>query len=245
MQAKDYYKTLGVPEAASADVIKKAYRKIAKENHPDRNPGDTKAEDRFKEASEAYGVLGDAEKRKKYDALRKYGFADQGMGGQGFPGGGQGFPGGVRFKTGPGGSQHIHFDGNVGNIDFADLFGDQSPFGDLFESLFGGAAGGARRNPRSGPRPGRNGFHPRPKPQTQEIDDFFRREGLDVHCTVWLKLDQLEAGAKVKVKTPSGKKALLKIPAGTEIGSVFRMGGLGLKGQGKVGDQFVHVEAVA
>jgi molecular chaperone DnaJ len=76
-------------------------------------------------------------------------------------------------------------------------------------------------------------------------DRFFERDGLDVHCTVWLKLEQLERGAKVKVRTPSGKKALVKIPAGFKIGAVLRLPGFGLHANGQQGDQYVHVEAVA
>jgi molecular chaperone DnaJ len=80
----DYYKTLGVDKKASADEIKKAYRKLARENHPDANPGDAKAEARFKEISQAYDVLGDPEKRKQYDAgSGPFGFAGGGAGGSG------------------------------------------------------------------------------------------------------------------------------------------------------------------
>ena len=73
MQAKDFYKILGVNEKASADEIKKAYRKLAKENHPDANQGNKQAEERFKEISQAYDVLGDSQKRRKYDQMRKFG----------------------------------------------------------------------------------------------------------------------------------------------------------------------------
>ena len=79
MQAKDYYKILGVDENATPDVLKKAFRKIAQQSHPDTHPGDKAAEERFKEASEAYDVLSDPEKRQKYDALRRYGFGEAGF----------------------------------------------------------------------------------------------------------------------------------------------------------------------
>ena len=115
---KDYYGVLGVPKNASASEIKKAYRKLAQQFHPDANPGNADAEDRFKEISAAYDVLGDEEKRKSYDQVREMGAS--GFGGFG-PGGaaGQG-PGG--WPGGPGGAQYV----NVEDI------------GDLFGGLFGG-----------------------------------------------------------------------------------------------------------
>src|SRR3954468_2294378 len=84
---KDYYKVLGVSEGATQKEITRAYRKLAKENHPDANPG---REERFKEISAAYDVLGDAEKRKEYDEVRRLGPAAAGFGG-GAPGGSGGF----------------------------------------------------------------------------------------------------------------------------------------------------------
>jgi molecular chaperone DnaJ len=124
---KDYYKVLGVAKNASAAEIKKAYRKLAQQHHPDANPGDTQAEDRFKEISAAYDVLGDEDKRKQYDQVRD--MAASGFGSGGSPGGGGGFgggfPGGVRFE------------------DLGDL-------GDLFGGLFGGGRRGGGSGPTRG-----------------------------------------------------------------------------------------------
>lgn len=118
MAKRDYYEVLGVPKGASKDEIKKAYRKLAVKHHPDRNPGDTKAEELFKEASEAYEILSDDKKRQAYD---QFGFAGvEGMGAGAGGGGQQGFGGGFH--------------------DFEDIFGD---FSDIFGSFFGG--GGGRR----------------------------------------------------------------------------------------------------
>ena len=104
---KDYYRELGVAKDASADDIKKAYRKIARENHPDAKPGDAKAEARFKAAGEAYGVLSDTEKRQQYDEARTL-FSGGRFGG---------FGGGRGAGAGAGGT------GFSGGFDVGDLFG--------------------------------------------------------------------------------------------------------------------------
>jgi molecular chaperone DnaJ len=127
---KDFYAVLGVTKDADADQIKKAYRKLAREYHPDKNAGDTKAEEKFKEISEAYDVLSDDSKRREYDDMRQYG---AGFGGFGGAGGGPGF--------GPGGASTV----NLG-----DLFGDAG-LGDMLGGLFGGQAGrGSPRRPAKG-----------------------------------------------------------------------------------------------
>ena len=138
---KDYYKDLGVSESASAEEIKKAYRKIARDNHPDKHPGDTAAENRFKAASEAYSVVGDKEKRKEYDELKSM-VASGGMGGgfSGFGGGGGRFGG---FSGGTGMGEEF----NISDI-FGDVFGGASSGGGGGFSGFGGG-GGRRQRKRS------------------------------------------------------------------------------------------------
>lgn len=128
---RDYYEVLGVQKNATADELKKAYRKLALKYHPDRNPGDKEAEEKFKEAAEAYDVLSDADKRARYDQF------GHNMGPQGFPGGGGGFS-------------------SAGGWSMEDIF---SHFGDIFGGSFGGmggfeGAGGRSRTNRTRMRKG-------------------------------------------------------------------------------------------
>ena len=133
---KDYYKVLGVSDTATAKEITKAYRKLARDNHPDTHPGDTAAEERFKEASTAYDVLGDEAKRKEYDEVRKLG--PMGFG----PGFGTGGPGGGRGPGAPGGGYDFNVD--------ADGLGDL--LGQMFNRGRGGRGRGASAN--AGPQRG-------------------------------------------------------------------------------------------
>ena len=112
---KDYYQVLGVPKNASAAEIKKAYRKLAQQHHPDANPGNKDAEERFKEISAAYDVLGDEEKRKRYDRVREMGAGGFGAGGVpragasggGWPGGGVRFDDAGRRRPGRSVRRHV------------------------------------------------------------------------------------------------------------------------------------------
>ncbi len=120
MSKRDFYEILGVSKSSSQDEIKKAYRKVAMQFHPDRNPGDKAAEEKFKEAAEAYEILSDADKRAQYDRFGHQATSAAGRGG--------GYGGGAGM--------------NMDDIfsQFGDIFGDESPFG----SFFGGSSGGRR-----------------------------------------------------------------------------------------------------
>jgi len=163
-QTKDYYGTLGVKKTATADDIRKAFRKAARKYHPDVNPGDKKAEEKFKEISEANDVLSDDKKRKIYDQFGFYSdnidpaaaeAAARGGYGGGFSGGGRG----GRAQTGGRGAQEVPFD--FGGFDFSDFQagahgGQQASsggFGGSFKDIFGGMFSGGQKAQR-GPQPG-------------------------------------------------------------------------------------------
>ncbi len=138
-QTKDFYAVLGVSSTATQDEIKKAFRKLAKKHHPDANANDTKAAERFKEISEANNVLGDPNKRKQYDEMRRLGAFD-GFGGFG---GGRARPSGAASRG-----------GNAQNINFQDFdIGGLGGLGDLFSSMFGGGENRQGARPR-GPEKG-------------------------------------------------------------------------------------------
>jgi DnaJ-class molecular chaperone len=139
---KDYYKTLGVSETASADEIKKAYRKLAKKYHPDATGGDKSKEARFKEVSEAYETLGEEKKRATYDEIRKNPFAG------GFPRG-AGAPGGGGFNVDLG-DLFSQFGRGGGRVYPGGRGGDAGGFADIFEMFGGGGGARAQRAPRRG-----------------------------------------------------------------------------------------------
>ncbi len=330
--AKDYYHILGVGSSATSAEIKKAYRRLAKQYHPDARPGDAATAERFKEINEAYSVLSDAGKRKQYDLMRKFGP----LGSAGARRGPSGQRAGAPFEE-----QDFGFSGFGG-------------LGDLFTSIFGrgrkaevepielaveipfrvaalggkvpvtvqvteacptcggtGAAPGAsvttctecngrgeisfgqggfavrrpcpvcrgRGKVASQPCPtcrGQtevsvnkrlmitvppgtdNGQRIRLKGQGQrhpaggvpgdlvitfqvESDRFFRRDGLDVTCTVPINLAQAVLGTKLRVRTLDGRRVVLKIPAGTGPGRTFRIRGQGIERNGHRGDQLVEI----
>jgi curved DNA-binding protein len=229
MDFKDYYAILGVPKAATAKEIKQAFRKLARKFHPDVNPGDKTAEARFKEINEAYEVLGDAEKRRKYDELganwRMYEQAQQQ---------GQGFPGGSPFVCAGGGAWNINTGGPGGGYrtmteeEMHDLFGNEDPFSDFFKTFFGGG-GATREGGRA--RQGR-------APRTQK--------GRDIEHEVELTLEEAYHGATRRISITQGGHArslYVLIPVGVKDGSRVRAAGEGEAGAngGASGDLYLRV----
>ncbi len=178
MAKKDFYQLLGVSRSATQDEIKKAYRKLAMQYHPDKNPGDKKAEDRFKEFSEAYEVLSDEKKRQTYDQ-----FGHAGVGGNPFGGGG---------PRGPG--------GGAGPDPFQDIFGDV--FGDIFGQ--GGRGGGTYSSGRArGPRAAARGSDLR---YTLTVTFEEAATGCEKMVSFVRQLGPKEESAKLSVTVPAGVK---------------------------------------
>lgn len=221
MEYKDYYKILGVDKNASEKEIKSAFRKLARKYHPDVNPDDPGAESRFKEINEAYEVLGDSEKRSKYDQLGSEWQHWQQAGG-----GSSDFDW-SRWATGPGGGRVNVRYGTPD--DFEDLFGGGSPFSDFFNSIFGGQAGGGRG------APGFGGFSYEPR----------MRRGQDLEHRVEISLAEAYNGTS-RVLSKDGRRLEVKIPAGAKSGTRVRVRGEGSSGAagGQAGDLYLRVKVV-
>ena len=220
---KDYYQALGVSENASEEEIKKAYREIAKKNHPDRNPGNKAAEERFKEASQAYDTLADKTKRAKYDRLRK-----MGAGGLGSMGGATGDAAGIdyeEFMRRYGGANQAGRGQRTKPGDFS--------FEDLFGNLFGGRArgGGAASQASSATAT---------EPQPTD-DPFFKRLGNDAYVDLKINLAQALLGSKVAVRTPLGKRVTLRLKPGLDVEKALRVPGMGYDSGVGRGDLYVRL----
>lgn len=306
---KDLYQILGVSENSTAEELRKAYRELAKKNHPDANQGDADAEERFKAISDAYDVLGNPEKREKYDQMRRGGhdpFAGA-AGTEGFSdlsdilrsmfgGGGRDPFGGmasgpepvsveieIPFVTaakggtvqrtiqmpvncsscgGAGGSgkETCGSCSGTGSTVGGGIFASRYPcancggrgytFKDICKTCHGagrvqgreqlslrippGVSDGAAMRTSASGTPVTVHFRVKP-------DRFFSRQGRDILCSVSVTAAQAVLGASLMVRTLDGR-VKLKIPAGTQPGSVLRMRGKGVDLKGRTGDQLVAVE---
>jgi DnaJ-class molecular chaperone len=211
--ARDPYQELGVPRSASADEIRKAFRKLAKQNHPDTNPNNKEAEERFKKVSAAFDILGDAEKKKKFDAgeidadgretMRGFG------GGQGpwGPSPGGGFSG--RRSAGGGAYQSESFEG----VDLGDILGE----------MFGGGRGGGGRGGAGG------GF------------GGFSQRGSDVRARLEIDLEDAIRGGKQRIAFSDGRTIDVTIPKGAQEGQTLRLKGQGSPGRAGPGDAFIEL----
>lgn len=261
MIMKDYYQILGISENATDDQIKQAYKRLAKQYHPDRNPGNAKFEEKFKEMSEAYNVLSDPKKRKEYDSMRRFG-------------GRQGFA-----------TSDADFDWRDFMKDFrsqAQGFGQSTSFSDIFDDMFFGSGRTRQKESeveirvpflkavRGGdvefqynngnvrtlrvrlPEGIADGEKIRVNPVDGpsvlvtvrvQPDNSYSRKGQDIYFEVRLNMAQLILGTSIRVNTVYDNQVDVKIPPGTQPGTVLKLGGLGVKGKGKKGDMFVTVHA--
>jgi len=198
MDYKDYYKILGVDRAATEKEIKRAFRRLAREHHPDVNPNNPKAEERFKEINEAHEVLSDPDKRRKYDQLGADWQRWQGTGGR--PGD---FDWG-RWSTGQPGGARVRYGTPE---DLQDLFGSGGSFSDFFSQIFGGM----------GAAPGRSGrFQQQARTQ----------RGQDLEQAVEISLQEAFHGT-TRILERDGQRLEIKIPPGAKTGTRVRMSGVG------------------
>jgi curved DNA-binding protein len=217
MDYKDYYKVLGVSRDATADDIKKEYRKMAKKFHPDKNPGNAQAEKKFKEVNEAYEALSDPEKRKKYDQFGEN--YKQYQGGAG--GGGSADDFFRQYQQGGGGGAQYQGD-------YGDMFGGAGGsggggFSDFFQNLFGGAAGGG------GSRQYGGGARSR------------ARQGQDYNAKYELTLEDAYTGVDTVVNV-GNEKLKLKLKPGVRDAQKLRIKGKGEPGAGGGPDGDLYLE---
>jgi curved DNA-binding protein len=223
MEFKDYYATLGVSKSASDKEIKQAFRKLARKHHPDVNPGDKKAEAKFKDINEAYEVLGDRAKRKKYDELganwRAYEQAEAAGAGP--------FAGRWNVNVGGGGSGAGFR--TMTPEEMEEMFGNQNPFSDFFTTFFGGGMDEGTAGRRSGARGGRA-----------------RHRGRDVEHEIELTLEDAYHGVtrRLTLKHDGHARTVdVRIPPGVGDGSRVRVAGEGEQGAGggTSGDLYLRV----
>lgn len=216
MEYKDYYGVLGVPKSANEKDMKNAYRKLARKYHPDMNPGDKSAEEKFKALNEAYEVLSDPQKRKLYDQFgSEYKTFQQG--------GGQAEDFWQQW-SGPGGQPGRPQRATPRDVE--DIFGQDSPFSDFFQQLFGGGAG-------YGDLLGGGASQRRP------------RRGQDYEQPVEITLEEAYQGT-ARILQIGNQRIEVKIPAGADAGTRVRVEGKGAPGPagGPSGDLYLHIEVM-
>ena len=224
MEFKDYYKILGVDRNATEKEIKQAYRRLARQYHPDVNPGDKAAEERFKEINEAYEVLSDPEKRKKYDQFGAQWRQFERMGGR--P---EDFDW-SQWTAGPQG-QRV-YTRTVTPEEFEEILGGFGGFSDFFQMLFGGMG---RRH------------------RTVNVEDLFEggertfyerpQHAQDIEQPVQITLEEAFRGTTRILQQPDGSRIEVKIPRGVRTGSRVRVAGKGA-GNGQRGDLYLKVEVL-
>ena len=259
---KDFYKILGVAKDVSDADLKKAYRKLAKENHPDLHPGDAKAEARFKDISEAYDVLSDPEQRREYDAIRAMGGGARfTAGGQGagfedvfsnlFGGGfqGQGFPGFGGFGGfGPQRGSDLTTTSTINFIDSVNgttlklnIRGDS-----VSVKVPAGIQDGQKLKVKGKGQPSPNGGPAGDLVVTIKVKPHpvFSRDGDNVRVTVPITYAEAVLGATIKVPVLGGEPVKLKVAPGTPNGRTLRVKGKGVQFGNRQGDLLATVEIV-
>jgi curved DNA-binding protein len=271
MGAKDYYEVLGIKKGASSDDIKKAYRKLAVKYHPDKNPGDKTAEEKFKEINEAYAVLSDPQKKAQYDQFGSSGFhqrysqedifrgfdvgdifKDMGYGTDDIFSRlfGGGFQGGSRFGTRKKRGEDFSMDISVGFHEAVRGGEKRVSFmrdgvrEDLSVKIPAGIENNARLRIQSKGGKGHNGGPPGDLYLTVrvETDPVFTREGNDIIVERSIRFSEAALGVTLEVPTLEGEKRI-KVPAGIQSGTKIRLKGFGVPIMGKAtkGDLFVKI----
>jgi curved DNA-binding protein len=215
MDYKDYYKILGVEKNASVDDIKRAYRKLAKQHHPDKNPGNKQAEEKFKEINEANEVLSDPEKKARYDQISNSYSSYRQSGGN---------PGSFQWED--------FFGGNSGGgtrvevNDLGDIFGEMGGFSDFFRTFFGGGGGSRSTASRQGTR--RQTVQPRQPTNYQQ--------------TLTISLYEAYHGTTRRIQIDGTVKEA-KIPAGSKTGTKVIFKGIGPKNEtGQQGNLYLNIK---